>query len=329
MNYPESLKILDEIKKANKILVNCHRGPDSDSVGSAMALRDVLLKLGKKVDIVCPSDVPNELHFVFGSEFIKRISFADFDFSKYELFIAIDSSTWGMVSGSEDLNKPDIKIIVIDHHATNLGYGEINIIDSKTTSTAELLYKIFTDWGVQIDQNTATSLLTGILGDTGAFQYQGVGKPTLDIASALIEKGAKKDEIVQNIYRSIDFNEIKFWGRVIESMKFEEDIGLVWSAIPYSVYKEYGEIPVAKEDAANLFFPVVKNSRFGIIMVETKEKYLSISLRARNDFDVSKVAMEIGGGGHKPAAGAKIEGLEFNEAVDKVLAAARKYAKNP
>jgi phosphoesterase RecJ-like protein len=325
MNYKESAKILKEIKNAKKILVNCHRGPDSDSVGSALALSRVLKELDKDVIIICPSDIPADLMFLDGADRVKRVNFSSFDFSNYDLFFIIDSSTYAMVTGLKDNDKPSINTVVIDHHISNEKFGKINLVDTKTTSTGEILYKVFEDWGRAIDKETGECLLTGIIGDTGSFQYQNVGQGTLRIAASLMDLGADKDKIVYNIYRNIDFKEVKMWGKFIESMKIEDNF--VWSAISLATYKNFGEYPYAKEDVANLFFPVVKGTDFGIVMVETNENVLSVSFRSRSGFDVSKIAEEVGGGGHKPAAGARIEGLPFQDAVNKVLAAARKYAK--
>ncbi|MCX6704623.1 MAG: bifunctional oligoribonuclease/PAP phosphatase NrnA [Candidatus Woesebacteria bacterium] len=325
MNYKESTKILKEIKKAKKILVNCHRGPDSDSVGSALALSGVLKKFGKDVTIICPSDIPADLAFLNGADSIWRVNFSTFDFSGYDLFLVIDSSTYSMVTGLKDSDKPGMDTIVIDHHVSNEKFGKINLIDAKTTSTGEMLFKIFEDWGIAIDQEIAECLLTGIIGDTGSFQYQNVGQGTLRIAASLMDAGADKDKIIYNIYRNIDFKEVKMWGKFIENMKIEDNF--IWSAISLSTYKDFGEYPYAKEDVANLFFPIVKGTDFGIVMVETNDQVLSVSFRSRSGFDVSKIAEEVGGGGHKAAAGARIEGLPFDQAVNKVLSAARNYAE--
>lgn len=326
MNYKESAKILEEIKKANKILINCHRGPDSDSVGSALALSKVLEKMGKDMAVICPSEIPEDLKFL-GTGKIKRVDFSNFDFSGYDLFLVADSSAYSMVTGLKEIAKPDIPIIVIDHHFSNEGFGKINLIDNKMTSTGELLYKIFEDWDISSSPDVAQCLLTGIIGDTGCFQYQNVGEGTLEIAAKLIGLGADKDEIIKNIYRNIDFRELKLWGKFIENMELDSEFNFVWAAIPFSLYKEYDEPYSVKEDVANLFFPVVKGTDFGMVMVEMEEKLLSISFRSRSDFDVSQIAEKMGGGGHKAAAGARIEGLPFDTAVTKALEIARKYAK--
>lgn len=326
MNYKQSIQILEKIKSSNKILVNCHRGPDSDSVGSALAFSKVLEKMGKKAIVVCPTNVPEDLNFL-GTENIQKVNFSSFDFDKYDLFIVLDSSNYSMVTGENDLLRPNIPMIVIDHHVSNDSFGDINIVDSKMTSTSELIYRIFQDWGISIGPDVAQCLLTGIIGDTGSFQYQTVGAETLRVAADLIEIGADKDEIIKNIYRNIGFKEIKLWGKFIEAMEIDNKFKFVWAAIPYSLYKEYGEPYSAKEDVANLFFPIIKGTNFGLVMVEFEKGLFSISLRSKSNFDVSKIAKELGGGGHKAAAGARLEGYSFNDAVSKVLEAARKYAK--
>lgn len=325
MNYKESQKIINEIKKAKKILVNCHRGPDSDSVGSALAFLEILKNMGKEVLVICPSDIPSDLTFLKGANEIVRVNFTTFDFSKFDLFIILDSSNYSMVTGLKDSERPEINSIVIDHHYSNEKFGKLNLIDSQMTSTGELIYHLLKDWNLPVSKEIAECLLTGIIGDTGTFQYQNVGVETLRVAAELMEKGANKDKIVFNLYRSIEFKEVKMWGKFIETMMIED--GFIWSAIPLSTYKDFGEYAYAKEDVANLFFPIVKGTEFGIVMVETSEDILSVSFRSRNDFDVSKIAEEIGGGGHKAAAGARIEGLPFQEAVNKVLKVSRKHVQ--
>jgi len=325
MNYKDSVNILSEIKKASKILINCHRGPDSDSVGSALAMAKVIKKLGMEPTVICPSDIPSDLMFLSGANEIIRVNYTSFDFSAYDLFVILDSSTYSMVTGLKDSDKPGIRSIVIDHHFSNEKFGDINLVDPEVTSTGELLYGLFLDWGVDISDDTANCLLTGIIGDTGTFQYQNVGEKTLRIAADLIEKGADKDEIVFNLYRNIEFREVKMWGKFIEKMMIED--GFVWSAIPLSVYRDLGEYVYAKEDVANLFAPIVKGTEFGIVMVEVSENVLSVSFRSRTGFDVAKLAGEVGGGGHKAAAGARIEGMPFQDAVNEVLKAARKHVQ--
>lgn len=327
MNYKESLKILEKIKESNKILVNCHRGPDSDSVGSALAMKLALENMDKEVAVICPSDLPEDLTFLPGANEIQKVDFSNFKFSDYDLFLVLDTSNYAMASGDKELKKTqDVSIIVIDHHFSNENFGEINLVDAEATSTGELLYHVFEDWKTDLNKDISECLLTGILGDTGCFQYQNVGSKTLLAASNLISHGADKDKIILQLYRSVGFGELKTWGRIIEKMEIDQEHGFVWAAFSSADYADLTVSENIKEDAANLFFPIVKNTDFGIVMEEREGEILSVSFRSRSGFDVSQIAKELGGGGHKAAAATRIEKLPYEEAIEKVLTAARKYA---
>jgi len=326
MNYTKSGKILKEIKKANKILVNCHKSPDPDSVGSAIATYLVLKQIGKDATIISPNEVGEEYNFLKNWGKIKKVNFKNFDYKDFDLFIALDSSNWRMVTGLSGLKPFDVPIVVIDHHKTHDSYGKINLVDDGVGSCAEILYQIFNDWKVELDKDIATDLLTGILGDTGVFRYPGVTSRTFDIAQKLMALGADKEEIVYKVFGSLDFNLLKFWGEILNKFEKDETHSFVWAAIPYDIFKKYDKPLSGKETAASLFTQVVNKTDFGFIAVEERKGTLSISFRSRTGFDVSALAEKLGGGGHRAASGAKIEGLGFDDAIEKVLAICRKYA---
>ena len=327
MNYDLSAKILKEVKKASKILINCHRNPDPDSIGSALALFGVLKEMGKEVEVICSTKLDKNTGFLENFEVIKTVDIKKFDFSKFDLFIVIDSSTWDMVTGAKDVERPKgLTIVTIDHHFTNDEFGDINLIDPRVTSAAELLYKVLNDWGVELDQETSTALLAGIISDTGAFRYTGVSKETLLTASDLISKGANKEKIIFNIFNNLEMNVLKMVGEMINKLEKDEEMKFCWCAIPLELYEKFGKPDGAKEYASNTFIQSIRDTDFGIIMVEVEEKKLSVSFRSRTGFDVSKIALALGGGGHKAAAGANILGLSYTDAVNKVLQTARKVA---
>ncbi len=323
MNYKESKKILQLIKQAKNILINCHVHPDADSVGGALALALVIKRLDKKVKIVCADPIGDELRFLTSSELIEETDFSKLDYEEYDLFLALDTSTWDRVCGSKDLPLPDIKIIQIDHHKTNSMYGQINLVDYTKKSNCEILYKVFEDWQVKIDEKLAQYLLTGIIGDTGSFQYE-TPPETLELAAKLMRLGGNKEEISKNLSRSVEFGDIKIIGELLRNAVFDKKHKFIWCAIPYKFIKNYSEDP--KLDAVDLLLQGTRGATFGIRMVEKAPKEVSVSLRARDDFDTSKISVELGGGGHPVASGAKIVGMNFNEVVEKVLQTARKYA---
>ena len=327
MNYKESIQILEENKKANRILINCHRGPDPDSIGSALALMEVLKNMDKEVEVICPSEELYEnVNYLNGFEKIKRgVNFSKFDFSKYDLFLTLDSSSWDMVTGLKNFNPEiKIKIIVIDHHDINTKYGDINLIDSSMTSTGELLFLVLEDWGIKLNSSIADSLMTGIVGDTGAFRFPGSNEKTFRVVSELLKLGADKDKAIHHLYRSDSFETIKFYTEVLSRVEIDKDYKFVWSAVPYSVYEKLGKPVMAKESSASLFSQVVEDTDFGFVAVEQEKNKLAISFRSRTGFDTSKIATYLGGGGHVYASGAKIEGLPFEKAVEKLLISVRR-----
>ena len=324
MNYSQSKEIKEKVDKAEKVLINAHRSPDPDSLGSALALYQVLLAMGKEAKVICPDEVSPEYSFLPCYDEIEKVDFSSFNYKDYDLFITLDSSSWTMVTRDKEVEVFDMPLVVIDHHKSNDMYGEINIVDEKVSSCAEVLYLVFEDLGVKITKDIATALLTGILGDTGVFRFPSVTPKTMDVARALMEKGADKNLIIYNVYASLDFELIKFWGEVLRRMIKEKKF--IWSAIPYDVFREYGKPGYGKETAASSFAQIVKDTDFGLIIVEERPGILAISFRSRSKADVSVLAERLGGGGHKDAAGAKVEG-EFGEALKKILEEAEDFAK--
>ena len=330
MNYKQSKEILKEIKKAKKILLNCHRGPDPDSAGSALAMYAYLKSIGKDVRVLCPDNLPPSLKFLPTSDVVEKVEYDKFDFSKVDLFISLDSGDWKMVSRVQEHPPEGLKVVVIDHHKTNPKYGMINIVDREVSSCAEIVFSVLIDFGASITKDISTCLFTGIAGDTGVFQYPGVTSHTFEVAQELMKNGADKDDIIFNIYRSVDFMTMKFLGLVLKNLEIDIEHKFVWSAVNIEEYLPYRDMPNAKDaksQAASMFMQCVEGTDFGFMALENDKNNLRISFRSRTGIDVSKIAEELGGGGHKAAAGGEVTGLTFDKAVEKVLEVAMKHAR--
>lgn len=328
MNYVESKQILEEIKRAKRILINCHRIPDSDSIGSALALYEVLRRMDKEVNILCPTDVFGNLGFLKNFEKIqKNVNFSSFDFSKHDLLIILDSSSWLMVTDLIDFKEPNIRTVVIDHHTTNSLSGGVTLIDTNASSVAEILYLVFQDWNLKFDNSISNCMLTGIIGDTGIFRFPSTSQKTLRIAADLMDKGANKDEIIYYIYGSTPVSLIKFYAEALSKLRIDKKNKFVWTAIPYKVYKKVGPPVIAREASASNFISAIDETDFGFVAVEDRPNRVSVSFRSRTGVDVSKIAKKLGGGGRVYASGAVIEGLSFKKAVRKILDVAKTFAK--
>ncbi len=324
-NYKESKLILEEIKKAENILINLHRGPDPDSFCSALSLYKFVESFGKNCTLclVKTSELSDFLSNEKDSNLVKFVDYNELDFNKYDLFISPDSASWQQVVNNIDIKIPDLPIIIIDHHPSNEKFGEINVLDFKASSCSEMVYKLLVDWEFDIDVELSNLLLTGIIADTGGFAFSD-NSETLRIVANLMDIGAMKSEILTKMFRTVRFEKLKYWGVCIDMLKFDTDNRFVWLATPYEVENKY---KVNDSNFATMFSNIVDGSNFGVVMSEDEPKSLKISFRGRDNFDVSAMARELGGGGHIMAAGAKVDGLEFNDAVEKVLTICRKYAK--
>lgn len=325
MNYNESKLILDKINKSEKILINLHRSPDPDSFCSAFSIYHFLKFLKKEVDVcvVLTSELSDFLLSQDDASTVKFVDYQKLNFNNYDLMISPDSGSWQQVVNNEDVIVPQIPIIVIDHHPTNEKFGKINLIQEGASSCSEMIYKLFKDWNFNIDSKIANVLLTGIIADTGGFSFSD-NTETLRIAANLIDLGANKTEIITNMFRNKKFEILKYWGVCFERLKFDIEHKFIWVATPYEIESKY---KINDSAFATMFISIVDGSDFGIMMSEDEPKSLKISFRSRNDFDVSIIAREFGGGGHKAASGAKIDGLSFDEAVEKVLTVCRKHAR--
>lgn len=328
MNYPESQEILEEINKAKKILINLHRGPDPDSYASAFSLYYFLISIGKEVDIVLTktSELSKELSSFDGSELVKSVDYSKFNFKKYDLFITPDSGSWQQIVDNSEVKTPEIPIVVIDHHDSNEKFGNINLVETNAASCAQIIYLLFKDWNFFVDTKTANLLMTGIIADSGGFAFSNDSQ-VMRVAADLMDLGADKVKIINDIFRTKRFGQVKAWGEYLVRFQLDEKHKFVWTAISYQDYIKY-KIPAKSSSMVSTqFSSIIDGTNFGIVMTEDEEKVLHVGFRSRSHIDVSKLAEQLGGGGHKMAAGGIVKGLAFEEAVEKVLETARNYAK--
>ena len=316
-NYLLSQPILLEIKKAKNILINIHRNPDLDSIGSATALYQALIKMKKKVTLICPHEIPENYKFLKGADSVETIDFKTWAGKPgpYDLFLILDSGSYDIVTGSKEIKLPDMKKIIVDHHQTN-NWSDclLKLLDIEASSTAEIVYQILLDWNVIIDFKIATSIFAGIASDTVFFKYEKNAKKTFQIATELLNSGADKNKIVEQSFDSFDFDLIQLIGEFLTKM--QKGNGYVYSVLDNETFIKFGKQRGAREIVANLFARSIKNFDFGIMAVEFEKDKFAVSFRSKS-VDVSVIAKKFGGGGHKNAAGATIYG-NIDQVIKKI-----------
>lgn len=328
MNYKESKQILELVGGAKKILINCHRSPDPDSLASALALKKVLKEyFGKKVFVISPDSVSPNYSFIGDITDIEVIDdLGKHNFSNYDLWIILDSEKWSQIRLTKRPAK--IKIINIDHHPESKKENAINIIDVTASSTTEMLYSIFDDWKLKVSKELAQLLLTGMVYDTHFFTNLNTSSKSHKIASELMDLGADNYALVLNLEHTLEINQMYLWREYLINLKVDDKYKFAWTSLPYSVYKKFPSKRSVTTTAAENIFRRIEGTNFAIVMCETTPNHLQVSLRSRiPTFDVSVIASALGGGGHVVAGGSSIEGMPYDKAVLKVLETARKYAK--
>lgn len=327
MNYKPSKDILGEIKKANNILLNCHASPDADTVSSALAMYQVLTEMNKKVRVVCPDSLPSELEFLPNSSVFEKVDFSDFEYLGIDLFIVMDTSTWDRVTDNKDVPLADIKIVKIDHHSSGDKFGSVEIVNTKSSATCELLYEIFKDWEIKIQKDLATCLFAGILADTGSFQFE-VEPKTLRIGAELMEAGADRESIRTNLFRSMDFENAKYLAKLFNHLHLEQDYKFMWTALSFEEVGEYGDM--IETVLLDLFLQSTAGTDFGMRIIEKEKGKVGISFRSRTGFDTGKIASKLGGGGHIYASGATLETQDFRKTTADIVDMVKDYVRqNP
>ncbi|MGB9735714.1 MAG: DHH family phosphoesterase [bacterium] len=303
----ETVKNLKGVfKKYKSFLLLTHINPEPDTIGSALALYHYLKGIKKDVSVYNEDGVPNFLKFMPHTEAIKTI----IPNRRFEVVICMDAGSMDMLGERFNTIHRDF-IVNIDHHKTNAMYGDLNIVDPCASATCELMYVLFKKAGIIIDQTMAGLLLAGIVYDTGSFKYRNTTYKTLRVASELIRLGANIGDISENLYETLPLGKLKLLEMVLKTLELSSDGRIASVEVTRGMYQATG---TTKEEAEGLIdYPKsIKGVDVAVLFREVDDNKYKVSLRSKNDVDVSCVAEALGGGGHKNAAGCTIEGRLFD-----------------
>ncbi len=306
-------KILEAIKKSNKILLHCHPYPDPDSVGSVLAIAAVLKKLGRDVTpIIGDTEYPQSLLGLPNHDWIQPKNYTQIEPNNFDLFLILDSSSPSQITQLTEIEfSNNMNTIVIDHHATNSKFGKLNLVEPTYSSTSQILYELFKLWKVEISPDIAVCLFIGIFADTGGFKYPNSTPEALQMASELAKINPNYHKLIFDLENNKKPIEVEMIGLALSSIEKYFSDHVVLSVIPYEEIKKRN---LSKSDAmeglvASLLKAVV-GWNLVASLVEAEPNVVTVSLRTRdeNKFDVSKIAKTVGekGGGHKGAAGTTI-----------------------
>lgn len=302
------------IETAERILLLTHVAPDGDAIGSLLGLYHALKGVGKTVVAACSDPVPDTFRFLPGSDHAVVDPRGSFD-----LVIALDAADLGRVGPlgvRADLPRPHI---AIDHHITNPGFGEINLIDYESAATSELLAEHLDELGLQLNQAAAECLLSGIVGDTLGFRTSATNPKTLAIAQRLVATGVDLGRTIDLSLNKRSFGAIKLWGEGLVRLRLEHDI--VWTTLPIVARHAAGYTGNGDADLVNLLTSV-REASVAVVLTERGNGRVKVSWRSVPGINVGELAAAFGGGGHAQAAGAEIDG-PLDTAEERVMTATR------
>ncbi len=295
-----------------KFLVTSHVRPDGDAIGSVLGLGLALQAIGKQVQMVLEDGVPKSFQHLSGSEQVSKNA-TDLD----ACVIVVDCSDRTRIGQvlPED-RQPDLNI---DHHNTNLNFAGINLVDSKATATAEILTQLLPVWNLPISREIAEALLTGIITDTIGFRVAGLTPATLRIVADLFELGADLPTLHAKALLTRSFEAARYWGAGLSALRLENR--LLWTRLTLEDRRTANYPGRDDADLVNIL-QTVEDADVFVVFIEQNNGSVKVSWRSRPGFDVSAIALQFGGGGHKPAAGAEIQG-NISEVIPQVLNATR------
>ena len=313
--------ILEEIKKAETILVLAHENPDGDAIGSCLAMKSALKQLGKNADVII-REFPRVFDFLPGREDVKT----DSDIKEYDLVISLDCADFKRLVGNEYFEKAK-ETIVIDHHGSNKMYGDINFVNPVAPACCQILIGMFQYFGLDIDKELGTCILTGIITDTGGFRHSGITPETFEFTAELLQKGINVSNIYKRVLQTKTKANFELMKRVMDRMEFFEDGKVSFTYITNKDLDDVNALPGDHEGLVEIGRDVegVEVSIF-VRQREDNENAFKISMRSNDYVNVSDVCLMFGGGGHEKAAGASILG-DLDSVKQKVLNEVKKVLK--
>lgn len=312
-------QVIDVINKSSKIAITSHMQPDGDNIGSSLALCLALQKIGKKAVYIIDDNIPELYRFLKGArEVEKPSSYIENDF---DVVIALDCGDLERIGKvSQIVGKS--KLVNIDHHISNNSFGDINLVEINASATAEIIYKLIKSMGIFIDRDIADCIYTGIVTDTGMFQYSNTSEETHSIAAELIIAGVNPSDIFSKVYQNSPKEKVLLLREALKSLEFFNNDIISCISISKAQVDSIAEEDIDTEGIVNLGRDI-----FGVevaFFLKQKESNLvKVSLRSKSYIDVAIIAKDFGGGGHIRAAGCSITG-SLESAKQQILQAIQK-----
>ena len=311
-------KLTDILKGKKRVALGGHMRPDGDCTGSCLGLYLYIKKNHPQMEVdVYLEDIPKAFDLLKGGEAIKgQVNESDV----YDLFISLDCGDEERLGFSLPLFKNAKSTLCIDHHISNTGFADENIIIPTASSTCELVYTLMDS--TLIDVDIATALFTGIAHDTGIFRFDSTSPQTMMIAADLLSKGIKGNEIIDTTFYEKTFVQTKITGLALYQSELLLDGRIIVSSLSADDMSKFEATTQDLEGIVSQMW-MTKDIAVALFLYELEDGSYKVSLRSGDVVDVSLVATHFGGGGHKKAAGCSVKPPVFS-AIESIIAEIKK-----
>jgi len=306
------------LRRHHSFVLLSHVRPDGDAIGSQIALGCSLMAAGKSVRLLNEDGLPDSLTFLRGAEHIERPPATPV---AAEVVIALDTATRPRLGAACLQAVANVPLwLNIDHHISNPGYGDLNLIDATSPATGEILYELIIALGLPLPDATRDALYVAVSTDTGSFQYPSTTAKTYDMAADLIRRGLDVGTLNSNTYDNHPFRRLELLRALLGTLELSSN-GLVAHWTLREATRR--ELSLSAEDSEGLIDVIraIRGVQVAVFFEELPDGKSRVSMRSKDRrYDVCQIAAEFGGGGHSLAAG-----IRMHEALDpakaRVLAA--------
>jgi phosphoesterase RecJ-like protein len=318
--------LADLIASYDRFLVTTHVRPDGDALGSEVGLVGLLRQKGKDVRVVNSSPTPPRYEFLDPHRTLFeqiKVQVPPSELADRQVVVILDLSSWNQLGEMEPVVRdfPGPRVI-IDHHVSQDNLGGLSLKDPTAAATGSLVVQAIQALGGTFTPEMATGLWVAIAMDTGWFRHSNTTSETLKTAAALIEAGARADQIYRLLFERNTLSRLKLMGETLAGLQLDCDGRVAYATVTREDLQRTGAIPPDTEDLVD-FTVSLAGVDVGLLFIEQIRGGIKVSMRSRDSVDVAQLASRFGGGGHRAAAGALLPD-PLSESLPKVLEAVRR-----
>jgi phosphoesterase RecJ-like protein len=304
------------LRGAQCVTAICHENPDADTLGAAIAIAIAAERMGKQSEVVSGDPTPESLSFMPRIGNVRHAPALEPDVAV--VVDAGDLARTGTVATEHADWLAAARIVNIDHHVSNPGFGEANLVDPTAAATCEMVTLLLPELGVELDEELATALLAGIVNDTHTFAHPNTTPRTLRVSADLVEAGADLSRINRAVYSDRPFSTLALWGAMLAGISQRCDGRIVFSSMTNAMLREIGESPTASEGFIDLLAST-RTADITVLFKEVDAASTRVSIRTTERADAVAITSAFGGGGHARAAGCTVAAA-LEAAREQVLA---------